>query len=260
MPLACSGSLSRRWNTSWVSGSRATGCLPSRRTCLAAAAAATRGATLSTSTVAGSSPSRPSSTARSLPWPRPVCPRLPNSSTLTLAVRASSPSPSSRSANRRAARIGPTVCELDGPIPILKMSNTEMCTSPRFYPPIVLAPAARRGRGSEQDPGLDAVRQRRDPALDVLRDILIQVHDQVANVDVGRQHLGPDVGVAVRHDPVDVAQHAGHVAVDVEDPVRVPVERQLDAREVDRAGGRAGVDVLDQRGRDLAADRLLGLL
>src|SRR5579872_3919196 len=209
MPLACSGSLSRRWNTSWVSGSSATGCLPSRRTCLAAAWAATRGATLSTSTVAGSSPSRPSSTARSLPWPLPVCPRLPNSSTLTLAVRTSSPSASSRSANRRAARIGPTVCELDGPIPILKMSNTEMCTSPRFWRSI-LPPGLPPGGGSEQDPGLDAGRQRGEPALDVLRDVLIEVHDQVPDLDVGRQHLGADVGVAVRDDPVDVAQHTRH--------------------------------------------------
>ena len=42
---------------------------------------------------------------------------------------ASWPSASSRSANRRAARIGPTVCELDGPMPILKMSKTLMCTA-----------------------------------------------------------------------------------------------------------------------------------
>ena len=38
------------------------------------------------------------------------------------------------------------------------------------------------------------------------------------------------------------------------------VVRQLDLREVDRAGGRARVHELDQRARDLAADRLLRLL
>jgi hypothetical protein len=32
----------------------------------------------------------------------------------------------SRDTNRNAARIGPTVCELDGPIPTLNMSNTEI--------------------------------------------------------------------------------------------------------------------------------------
>jgi hypothetical protein len=42
-----------------------------------------------------------------------------------LAIRSPA---TSRSAKRFAARIGPTVCELDGPIPILKMSNTLMCT------------------------------------------------------------------------------------------------------------------------------------
>ena len=33
----------------------------------------------------------------------------------------------------RAPRIGPTVCELEGPMPILKMSNTLMCTRPQVY-------------------------------------------------------------------------------------------------------------------------------
>jgi len=46
------------------------------------------------------------------------------SCTSTPVTRSSSPSPSSRRANSRAARIGPTVCELDGPIPILKRSKT----------------------------------------------------------------------------------------------------------------------------------------
>src|SRR5690349_1295258 len=161
--------------------------------CLLCAAAAIRRATLSMSTVAGSSPSSPSSTALSLPWPLPVNPRLPNSSTLTLAVRASSSSACSRSAKHLAARIGPTVCELDGPIPILKISNTEMCTVPRVYPAV-------RG-ASEQDPGLDAGRQRRDTALDVLRHILIEIDHQVPDVGVGRQHLRADVGVVIRDDP-----------------------------------------------------------
>jgi hypothetical protein len=79
----------------------------------------------STSTVSGSCPARPSSTALSLPWPLPVAPSEPYSSALTRAVRAMSPSCARRSANMRAARIGPTVCELLGPMPILKRSKTE---------------------------------------------------------------------------------------------------------------------------------------
>ena len=43
----------------------------------------------------------------------------------TRAVAASWPSCCRRSANSRAARIGPTVCELDGPMPILNRSKTE---------------------------------------------------------------------------------------------------------------------------------------
>jgi hypothetical protein len=64
-----------------------------------------------------------------------VKPRLPNSSTFTAVVEDSWLSSRSRSAKRRAARIGPTVCELDGPMPILKMSKTEMCTQLQFAIP-----------------------------------------------------------------------------------------------------------------------------
>ena len=40
-------------------------------------------------------------------------------------TRASTPSCARRVTNMRAARIGPTVCELEGPMPILKRSKTE---------------------------------------------------------------------------------------------------------------------------------------
>jgi hypothetical protein len=77
-------------------------------------------------TSAGQGGSCPSSTAVSLPWPLPVAPSEPKSSHFTRAVLASRPSAASRSVNIRAARIGPTVCELLGPMPILKRSKTEM--------------------------------------------------------------------------------------------------------------------------------------
>ena len=42
----------------------------------------------------------------------------------TRATARMCPSRASRCTNRRAARMGPTVCELDGPMPILKRSKT----------------------------------------------------------------------------------------------------------------------------------------
>lgn len=94
----------------------------SARTCSTIGSAATG------STRCGSCPARPSTTAFTLPWPCPVAPSEPNSSTRTDAVRARSPEARSRPTKRDAARIGPTVCELDGPMPTLNMSNTEMLT------------------------------------------------------------------------------------------------------------------------------------
>src|SRR5262245_56906503 len=243
MPFACSGSFSRRWKMIWLAGSNATSCSPSSFTVRCSPTFATRRGTWSTSTVAGSSPSRPRMTARSLPWPLPVKPRLPNSSIFTLAVPASWPSCASRSANRRAARIGPTVCEDDGPMPILKISKTEMCTA-----------------RLEQDTGADARRPLGDVFLDVLRDVLIEVLDEIADVRIGREQLRADVRAHVGDDLVDIAEDARHVLVNVEDPVRAARHGQLDLREVHRAAGRPGVDELDQRRRDLAADRLLILL
>jgi hypothetical protein len=75
------------------------------------------------SMVSGLKPSRPSRMARSVQWPRPVSASEPYSCADTCAVRSSSPA--GRAAHEaRAAFIGPMVCELDGPMPILKMSKT----------------------------------------------------------------------------------------------------------------------------------------
>jgi hypothetical protein len=52
-----------------------------------------------------------------------VAPSDPNSSDRTRVARPSSPSSTSDWAKRWAARIGPTVCELDGPMPMLKRSK-----------------------------------------------------------------------------------------------------------------------------------------
>lgn len=63
-----------------------------------------------------------------MPWPWPVAPREPKSSARIAVVWASRPSFLSRRANIPAARIGPTVWELDGPMPIENRSKTEMAT------------------------------------------------------------------------------------------------------------------------------------
>ena len=84
---------------------------------------ATSGSAATGSTVSGCSPVSPSTSAFTLPWPCPVAPSEPNSSTRSPATRGIRPSAASVSVNMPAARIGPTVCELDGPIPILKSSN-----------------------------------------------------------------------------------------------------------------------------------------
>src|SRR5699024_11262902 len=76
------------------------------------------------STDSGSSPSSPITTAPSVPWPAAVAAREPYRCTETSATRAPvSGSSSTSRANLAAARIGPTVWELDGPMPILNRSN-----------------------------------------------------------------------------------------------------------------------------------------
>ena len=94
--------------------------------------ASTMGWAASGSTWSGTSPDRPSTTALTLPWPCPVAPSDPNSSARIPATSPSRPPPARDSANIPAARIGPTVCELDGPMPILNKSKTLImaCCSP----------------------------------------------------------------------------------------------------------------------------------
>ena len=67
-----------------------------------------RGAAMaSTSTPSGVSPRRPRITALSLPWPRPVAPRLPNSSARTAAVFSSRPAASRSRAKVQGRAHGP---------------------------------------------------------------------------------------------------------------------------------------------------------
>jgi len=81
------------------------------------------------STVSGRRPMRPRTRAGTLPWPCPVAPSDPKSSTCTVAVDSSWPASSRASTNRLAATIGPTVWELDGPMPTLNRSKADRATS-----------------------------------------------------------------------------------------------------------------------------------
>jgi hypothetical protein len=62
----------------------------------------------------------------SLPCPFPVRPSEPYSDTRTVRTGGIRPSSQRPWANILAAFIGPTVCELDGPIPTLNKSKTLM--------------------------------------------------------------------------------------------------------------------------------------
>src|SRR5580658_6703707 len=136
--------------------------------------ASSRAGIASTSTVAGCSPSSPSRTALSLPWPRPVRPSEPYRATRTVCTRGSRASSRRPTANIRAAFIGPTVCELDGPMPTLNRSKTlivMMCSagdrgSVEDYGPVVVEqhPVLRvPGHGAGEHLGLDVTARLREP-------------------------------------------------------------------------------------------------
>ncbi|VXB90646.1 hypothetical protein PLANTIT3_60582 [Plantibacter sp. T3] len=88
----------------------------------------------------GVSPWSPATTASGVPWPMPVAPSDPYNEHVTRSTRSSSPSSASPVAKARAARIGPTVCELDGPIPMEKRSNADTYAVTGRPPSVRLAP------------------------------------------------------------------------------------------------------------------------
>jgi hypothetical protein len=85
---------------------------------------------LSGSISCGVSPIRPRITALSVAWPTPVSASEPYRCASTPTAASSGPHSSRK---RRAATIGPTVCELDGPMPILNRSNTLMSICLSLY-------------------------------------------------------------------------------------------------------------------------------
>ncbi|MNJ54825.1 hypothetical protein D3C77_502830 [compost metagenome] len=82
------------------------------------------------SIASGHSPIRPMITALSLPWPIPVADSEPYRRTSMRRTCSSSPRSRRPWTNNAAARIGPTVWELEGPTPILNRSNTLMAMPP----------------------------------------------------------------------------------------------------------------------------------
>ncbi len=111
MPLVCRGSRSERMNNNCIGSSKRISCRPSSRSSPLSRIRRSVGSMLSGSTLRGSSPVRPSSTARSVPCPPPVSASEPYSRITTSPVFSSSPAAASRVVNSRAARIGPIVCE-----------------------------------------------------------------------------------------------------------------------------------------------------
>jgi hypothetical protein len=106
-----------------ATGSNATPGRPSAARFFAAFSSSKIFGARSGSSVLGASPAKASAIARSVPWPLPVKASEPCKLTET---RRAVPATGRRSSStkRRAAIIGPTVWELDGPMPILKMSKT----------------------------------------------------------------------------------------------------------------------------------------
>src|SRR5476649_2958833 len=121
MPFGCSGSDSLLWNTSPLATLNGTLCTPSRLSSPAASAAASLASTSVGTTPCGVSPIRPRITALSVAWPTPVSASEPYSAACTLVTSSNGPHSIRK---RRAATIGPTVWELEGPMPILNRSNT----------------------------------------------------------------------------------------------------------------------------------------
>ncbi len=83
---------------------------------------------LLTSKVTGSSPLNPNCTATSVPCPFPVLASEPYSNTLTVVTSYNNFFSERVCTKRCAARHGPNVCELEGPTPILKISNAEIAS------------------------------------------------------------------------------------------------------------------------------------
>src|SRR5450830_1807867 len=130
MPFGCSGSDSLLNQTRPVAAVNGTVCTPSSAIEPAASMAASLLSTSSGGTPCGVSPIKPRITALSVAWPTPVSASEPYRAASTPTTSSNGPYSTRK---RRAATIGPTVWELDGPMPILKRSNTLMSIRKSLY-------------------------------------------------------------------------------------------------------------------------------
>src|SRR5215213_2721330 len=186
------------------------------------------------STTSGRSPIKPSATAGMLPWPLPVAPSDPNSSTETRLAEASVPSSASPRANLSAAIIGPTVCELDGPMPILNRSKTLSAMSGSYLAVVWIIDRSQRHRyGVKLTTDVDLVVGLPDP---------VGVDDGV----VRRAHIGQTHAAADRFAPRRRRHLAGDDAV-TQDQFTAPQHgvRRVDAEPDEFAAGTLGLGLLD---------------
>src|SRR5476649_1750256 len=121
MPFGCSASDSAMWKIRFVPRLNGTVWVPNSESSPASSAFASCESTLVGTTSCGVSPIRPRITALSVAWPMPVSASEPYSAACTPTTSSKGPHSIRK---RRAATIGPTVWELDGPMPILNRSNT----------------------------------------------------------------------------------------------------------------------------------------
>src|SRR5216683_54552 len=99
-----------------------------------------------------------------------------------------------------------------------------------------------------------------EPAEHVLCVLGAGVRDDITEVVARPEQLSLDVGVVLGEHVVDGREHAGRVAVQVDEAVRARNRRQRDARQVDAQRRRPHGDVVVQLASDELADVLLGLL
>ena len=125
MPLGCSARASRLCIIKSRLNTKATSCCCKSLIFWSSSTRSNSDWISSMGTSSGLNPINPSNTPLSVPCPKPVKPSEPYSCTETRTVCLSKSCLCRYSTNIFAARIGPTVCELDGPMPILNRSNTD---------------------------------------------------------------------------------------------------------------------------------------
>ena len=141
MPFVCRGSSSPTSKKMCFSGSNSIQPMPITSSSWLACMPRKIPSTAPGSIVSGCRPMSPSMIAESVPCPLPVNASDPYS--VTWIEVASAATDSSCVTNSRAAFIGPVVCELDGPIPILKMSNM-LIVAMAIVSPLTAASRCRR--------------------------------------------------------------------------------------------------------------------